>query len=381
MYVTFFWAILLLISKHENNRAKFFLGIFMIIAFLLYLSHAHFFKKIIPTYHFFDSIYIFASLSVYPLYYWYIKLLSVETSYRWSNLKLFIPAVIFALISVIVYQLMSDEERMNYVNEILLGREIDTSNSIKLKIQKISFILSRFVFVIQVLFFLVLGQKLVKRYNNQIANFYSNLESRTILWVNIFFYSFVLTSFLSIVFNIIGRSFFMESPLLLLIPSVIFSVLLFFIGLLGSMQNHTVVDLEQEEKENENIDTKSYNKNKLNDTLLELFKNDAVYKNADLKITQVSEMLNTNRTYISKHINTEYSCTFNDFVNRYRIEESKRLLTDSLLKNYSLNYISEKSGFGSMGSFMRVFRSHVGMTPGQYREKNMVYEKEYQDLE
>lgn len=291
-----------------------------------------------------------------------------------------IPAVFFALISIIVYQFMSNEERLQYVSELLLGKETGKSNSILFNVQKISYIVSRFVFVIQVVYILIKGKILVNRYNNQIANFYSNLENRTILWVNIFLYSFVLTSVLSIVFNIIGRSFFIESPILLLFPSVIFSVLLFFIGLLGYMQNHTVVDLEIEEKESENANTKSYNTNKLNENILELFENDAVYKILDLKITDLSEMLHTNRTYISKHINTEFSCTFNDFVNRYRIEEAKKLLTDDLSKNYSLNYISEKSGFGSMGSFMRVFRDVVGITPGKYRERNAVYNKVNQNL-
>lgn len=275
---------------------------------------------------------------------------------------------------------MSNEERLRYVSELLLGKETGKSNSILFNVQKISYIVSRFVFVIQVVYILIKGKILVNRYNNQIANFYSNLENRTILWVNIFLYSFVLTSVLSIVFNIIGRSFFIESPILLLFPSVIFSVLLFFIGLLGYMQNHTVVDLEIEEKESENANTKSYNTNKLNENILELFENDAVYKILDLKITDLSEMLHTNRTYISKHINTEFSCTFNDFVNRYRIEEAKKLLTDDLSKNYSLNYISEKSGFGSMGSFMRVFRDVVGITPGKYRERNAVYNKVNQNL-
>jgi len=137
------------------------------------------------------------------------------------------------------------------------------------------------------------------------------------------------------------------------------------------MQNHTVIDLEiDEEKNNNDLNSKSYNTVKLNEKLLNLFKDEAIYKNPDLKITQVSELLNTNRTYISKHINTEFSCTFSDFVNRYRIEEAKRLLTSESSKGYSLNYISEKSGFGSMGSFMRVFRDFEGITPGQYRERN-----------
>lgn len=369
MYVTFFWAIVLLISKRENNRARFFLGIFMLVAFFLYLSHAHFFKKSNTTIYIFEPIYIFTSLSVYPLYYWYIKLLSVEPGYRWINLRLLIPAVFFALNSIVLYSLMSAEERQFYASELLQNKKLNNTDSVFINFQNINYLISRIVFFIQVLYFLVKGQKLVKQYNSRIANFYSNLESKSILWVNFFLYSFVLTSIISIVFNIIGRGFFVESPFLLLIPSMIFSVLLFFIGFLGYMQNHTVINMVSEENERENFETKSYNKGKMNEKLLELFVDKSIYKNPELKITDLSELLNTNRTYISKHINTEFSCTFSDFVNQYRVEEAKRLLSSDLSKNYSLNYISEKSGFGSMGSFMRVFRDSQGITPGQYRDR------------
>ena len=370
MYVTLFWAVLLLISRRENNRAKFFLGVFMFVAFLLYLSHSHFFKKAISTFHIFDPVYMFASLSVYPLYYWYIKLLSVETSYKWHNLQLLAPAALFTFTTIVLYLLMSESERQTYFNELMLNRDKHSADSKLISLQKTIYLISRIVFIVQVLYFLIKGNKLINLYSRQIANFYSNLESRSILWVNYILYSMLITAILSIVFNIFGRSFFMESTFFLLIPSLIFSILLFFIGFLGYMQNHTVVDLEIEVKNSEIQRTKNYNSNKLNEKLLDLFVNEAIYKHPDLKITHISEKLHTNRTYISKHINTEFSCTFNDFVNRYRIEEAKRLLVEDSSKSYSLNYISEKSGFGSMGSFMRVFREFEGITPGQFRERN-----------
>lgn len=370
MYVTFFWAVVLLITKQENNRAKYFLGVFMFVAFLLYLSHAIFFQRIISAYRFFDPIYIFCSLSVYPLYYWYIKLLSVETDYCWSNLRLLLPAVVFLMISIVIYHLMSEKERIDYILGFLLKSKTNFSFSNLMQLQKYNYIFSRFIFAIQVIWFLFYGQKLVRSYNKQIANFYSNLENRSILWVNFLLYSLVITSIMSITFNVIGRSFFMGSKTLLIFPSIIFSILLFIIGLLGYMQNHTVVDLETDDRKDKDIVPKNYNTSRLNEKLLDLFVNEAIYKHPDLKITHISEKLHTNRTYISKHINTEFSCTFNDFVNRYRIEESKRLLAEDSSKSYSLNYISEKSGFGSMGSFMRVFRDFEGITPGQFRERN-----------
>jgi AraC-like DNA-binding protein len=372
MYVTFFWAVVLLISKRENNRAKFFLGVFMFVAFLLYLSHAIFFQRNVSAYLIFDPVYNFASLSVYPLYYWYIKLLTVETNYQWKNLHLLTPAFFISIFSFVLYQFMSENERMDYILGFLLKSKTDITYTNLMLIQKYNYIIGRVIFAIQVSLILYFGQKLVRNYNKQISNFYSNLESKSILWVNFILFSLVITSVVSIVFNVIGRSFFMGSKTLLIIPSIIFSVLLFIIGLQGYMQNHSVFDFEQDEQKDKDIVPKSYNSNRLDEKLTELFVKDAIYKNPDLKITHLSEKLHTNRTYISKHINTQYSCTFNDFVNRYRIEEAKRLLSDESSQNFSLNYVSEKSGFGSMGTFMRVFREFEGITPGQFREKNLV---------
>ncbi|KAF0239537.1 MAG: response regulator containing CheY-like receiver domain and AraC-type DNA-binding [Prolixibacteraceae bacterium] len=371
MYVTFFWAVVLLITKREDNRAKFFLGIFMTVAFLLYFSHAVFFQQLESVYTFFDTIYVFAFLSVYPLYYWYIKLLSVETEYKLRNFRLFIPALVLTLISFVLYQLMSDTERADYYMGHFIKSKSDVEFTILMQLQKNNYLVSKLIFAIQIFFFLYYGSRLVKNYHKKIENFYSNLESRSILWVNILLYSMVLTSLMSLVLNIIGRSFFMGSKTFLIFPSLIFSILLFLIGFLGYLQNNTVIDLEfDEEKNNNNLNSKNYNTAKLNEKLLKLFKDVAIYKNPDLKITQVSELLHTNRTYISKHINTQFGCTFSDFVNRYRVEEAKRLLTSESSKGYSLNYISEKAGFGSMGSFMRVFRGFEKITPGQYREKH-----------
>ena len=36
-------------------------------------------------------------------------------------------------------------------------------------------------------------------------------------------------------------------------------------------------------------------------------------------------------------------------------------------KKYTLEYIAEKSGFGSLASFTRVFKNFEGTTPGKFR--------------
>lgn len=385
MYVTGFWALVLLLSSGKKNRAKQFLGFFMILAFGVYFSHALFFQKQLALYLFFDPVYLFSSLSVYPMYYLYIRLLTVESNLKRKNLFLLLPALIFGLASAVVYLLMTATERIDYVQSFLFRiKEVKTESELFI-IQRIIYAGSRIAFMIQIAFFLVMGRKLVLQYNSRIVNFYSSLESKTIVWVNLLLYSFFATSVMSIIFNLLGRSLFLNSILFLLIPSVIFSVLLFFIGFQGYMQNYTVIDLAEDEQVQPELSMKEYNQTQIRGRLIELFDNHQIYKQSDLKITLVSLKLQTNRTYVSNLINTEFNCSFSDFVNNYRIAEAKKLLADSANQNYSLDYVSETSGFGSIHSFIRIFKEREGITPGKFRTKlflneNATYMNDAPDL-
>ena len=315
MYVTFFWSAVLFLTTTANNRAKKFLSFFMLVAFLVYFSHALYFKQYLHGYLIFDSLYTFASLSVYPLYYWYIKLLTIETRYNLNNLKFLAPAAVLSVLCGGVYILMQPEERMAYLHGFLLNNDMEMNTSTLVQIQKTVYYISRFIFATQVIYFVFQGKKLVIQYNKRVANFYSNLESRTIVWVNLLLYSFVATSIMSIVFNILGRQIFLQSLVLLLIPSLIFSVLLFLIGLLGYMQNHTVADIEKYEMQQPEKNLKNYNQTQLKEQILHLFATEKIYLNSDLKITQVSAKLKTNRTYVSNLIHHEFACWFREFVN------------------------------------------------------------------
>lgn len=376
MYVTLFWAVVLLLSKRSTNRAKHFLGVFMILAFFIYLSHAVYFKKHNDVFLYFDPLYNFASLSVYPLYYWYIKLLTVDTHVNLKNLRLLLPALLFGLATLGTYWFMSHQERINYVDGFLFKEPVNTPDTFGIMVQKGVYILSRLTFTVQVVFFLIVGSRLVKRYNSRVANFYANLENRTIAWVNLLLVSFVATSLVSIIFNIIGRAVFFDLPYLLIIPSVIFSSLLFLIGLQGYMQNYTVVNLITDEKQQLDFDLKAFNKELLKKKLLMVFEKDKIYRNSDLKITQVSVQLQTNRTYVSNLINNDFSCSFSEFVNQFRLLEAKDLLANPSTNNLSLYSISESVGFGSLGTFIRVFKECEGITPGRFRDKNMMQTKE-----
>jgi AraC-like DNA-binding protein len=371
MYVTAFWAVVLLMAPKKNNRVKHFLGFFMVAAFWLYFSHTLFFKQQFNAYILIDPFYTFTSLSVYPLYYWYIKLLTSEPEIKIKNLKLLAPAFILSVTTMLLYLIMPANERMDYIIQFLLKKESIGELSALPKLQSRVFILGRLVFTVQVIFFLIYGRRLVIQYNRRISNFYSNLENKSVVWVNYLLYSFVATSLMSIVFNLVGRSVFIEFSGWLLLPSAIFSVLLFFIGFLGFMQNHSVFELHEDEKQEPSMVTTSFITESLKADLLRLFEEDKIYRDPNLKITDVTTKLHTNRTYISRLINQEFDASFSDFVNRYRVEDAKNILRNFPQK-YSLNHVSENAGFGSPSSFNRIFKALTGLTPGQFREINSI---------
>lgn len=368
MYVTAFWAVVFLLSPIKKNRAKHFLGLFMVVAFLLYLSHTLFFKQEFGAYLVMDPVYMFASLAVYPMYYWYIRLLTVEPSLNYRNLLLLLPAFVFSVATVFIYFFMGEAEKMEYLNNYLLHRKPVSELSPLVRIQGIIFILGRLVFAGEVIYCLVFGRKLVIQYNKRVANFYSNLEDKTIVWVKYLLYSFVATSLMSFVFNVIGRSVFIEFSGWLLLPSLIFSVLLFFIGFQGYIQNHSVADLVEDEQTVPVHGLSFWNSEQLKKEVVELFENEKIHRDPHLKITHICNRLKTNRTYISKLINNEFNTTFSEFVNSYRIQEAKTLLSQNPHHKFSLNHVSEAAGFGSLSSFIRIFKEKVGVTPGRYRE-------------
>ena len=85
------------------------------------------------------------------------------------------------------------------------------------------------------------------------------------------------------------------------------------------------------------------------------------YLDPEFRLMDLTKVLPMNRTYLSQFIHAEYGCTFYQFVNRYRIEEAKRLK----LENPDLKAadVSAICGFSSPTVFTRTFISVTGATP------------------
>ncbi len=120
-------------------------------------------------------------------------------------------------------------------------------------------------------------------------------------------------------------------------------------------------------KENINIE----NADEIFAEILRLLEEEKLFTDKDFDINKLANILNTNRTYISKIINSKTGKSFVNLVNSYRVKEAKLMLINESNKNITLNAIGEMAGFKSAPTFYRVFKQETGITPMFYmKNKN-----------
>ena len=98
-----------------------------------------------------------------------------------------------------------------------------------------------------------------------------------------------------------------------------------------------------------------------------LMQNDQVYKNSLFTREKMAELLGTNRTYLSQTINEQTGLTFTHYMNKYRIEEARRILADPQ-DDTPIKAIAADLGFSSVTTFYTLFKAAVQLSPDQYRK-------------
>lgn len=83
-----------------------------------------------------------------------------------------------------------------------------------------------------------------------------------------------------------------------------------------------------------------------------------------LTLENVAEHVHLNPAYFSTVFKQSTGTAFKEYLNMVRIEESKRLLSNT---DYSLIDIAIAVGYDNQSYFSKVFKKHTGLTPKQFR--------------
>lgn len=126
---------------------------------------------------------------------------------------------------------------------------------------------------------------------------------------------------------------------------------------------HAIFKKKYERNYLSNID-----KEMLHKDLLHIMDTDKLYLDPDINLDILSRKLNVTPHQLSQFLNEYCHTRFNHFINKYRIEEAKRILS----QNPEANIISVAYhvGFNSKSTFNKIFKQYTGKTPSDYKSQD-----------
>lgn len=356
IFIPLFWAIVLY-GKSKDNTPRKFLAFFMIAASMLYFGHALYFAKNLELFNWYDSVYSTVSLMIYPMYYIYTRLLTQDIKLDKKTLIHFASALIVGL-SIFVATLAQSKAEMDiYIAQYLKNLLYIPLESKSLIIKKLLYISSRIIYAIQVLVYTILIVKTIRKHHLEIKNTFSNNKYNRMFFGNYLIATILLISLTGIITNIISKENVLQFNNYLIIPSLIYSTLIFIIGYFGNYQNKIPQDLIDElrfskkdfpEKENEIIDN-----------LEEKIKSQKLFIDPELNIKELAILLNTSTNNILHTLTNKHKTTFFDFINKLRVEEIETILSSDE-PNTSMEDLANKSGFCNTLSMQQTFRKKTG---------------------
>ena len=246
---------------------------------------------------------------------------------------------------------------------------------------------------VQTIVYFFLARKELKSYQKSINHLYSETSKINLNWV-----AWLLNGFLLIIISLIIVAvlifFYPEKfNLMVLIVTAILTPYIYFVTLKGIGQP-TLWQM-QPEKRKEKIEKEIIEAERMESfkdekkrqpafkgppelkireliaRIISLMEKDKLYEEPELTLQILSDKLGVPSYQASQAINEGLNRNFYDLINAYRVEEAKRLLLEPKNKNYTILSVGFEAGFNSKTTFHSVFIKFTGLTPTEYREKNI----------
>ena len=122
-------------------------------------------------------------------------------------------------------------------------------------------------------------------------------------------------------------------------------------------------DADDDSAADSNADQDAFSKvqERLDKSLHEVMDVQQLFLDSNLRMTDVTRLLSTNRNYLSRHLKERYHLSYNEYIAHLRIEYAKQYMLQH--PDMLLDAIAEHCGFGTAQSFGRKFKAMEGITP------------------
>lgn len=340
LLVCLFWFVRFAALHRRADAAKRLLTLFFGVCSVLYLCHTLLYfiyggEKLPPP---LEGLWATCSLSVYPIYFLYICLLTARLVTPRQAALILAPGLIVAAAVFVWHNETTDALRQA-------------------------------VTALQVLGVVVFGYRRLHAFDRKLTELYAETEDKNVLSIRILLIAVMLISLNSFVLNVLGREFVLASQELILFAALPFSVLFFVLGHIGYHRSFSVEQFMADNPEEPLPDAPAENK-ELGVKIETLMVTQAYYLRQNVTLTDVAREVGSCRTYVSNYINKEQHCSFSDYVNRLRIEHAKMVMLqhDRHGSESKISAIATSVGFSGEQAFYRNFRKFTGMTPNAWLE-------------
>ena len=361
-----FCFLLLCLTIDRNKRSTLFLALFLFAHALIPINELVMWgaefkmtaRDLFPSLYFFPMVayYIDGAL----LYLCFKALVFKDFSLTKIDLFHFIPLMAYITFIGLVFYSKPQDIRLEMIN----------SESF---VYSASYVYMEFLSKLIRVFYAIACFSLISRYSSRLQDTNSNMEKVHLSWLRALVIGFLLV---------------MVSEAILVAAKIIniytnFSFSLFVnIGLTGYYITFALVNLlvftavryfGAFEQVNEIKITKKVRDERFFQPELALSVDDAIrggqiYMDPDITLDKLAESLKILPRDLSSLINRHFGVNFYEFINRYRIEEAKRMLTSEKYRATTITDIYLKVGFNSKSVFYTFFKKLEGMTPSQCRQ-------------
>lgn len=230
--------------------------------------------------------------------------------------------------------------------------------------------------------YLVASTVILRKYKASVKNFYSSAEESRLNWIYI-------TNFISIFLYVIDTS---ASLILIkngyeintyMVITLAIAFIVYWISIYGLNQKNLLLEIREEDAPSITVEKPvsdhkeifvAQNSFKLEDyeekyhRIVAFVNETKIYKDKEINLFTIANLLQMPYREVSNVINKFANKNFNLFLNEFRVEEAKSLITDDDSDKYTLTWIAEEVGFNSRSTFFAAFKSITGMTPAEFKK-------------
>tara|TARA_R110002073_G_scaffold103234_2_gene233705 strand:+ start:2173 stop:3402 length:1230 start_codon:yes stop_codon:yes gene_type:complete len=230
-------------------------------------------------------------------------------------------------------------------------------------------------------------------YHKKIKNDYSYIEVIRFKWLENFTWMFFINNFLILLISLTYSFWEMNNIEILYLTVYISIVISLFYLCYNGIRQYSLVEYENSlnlnRTKSKNLVTsrklkkepllskyKSSSLSKeemdaLSKQIKELFEVEEIYLEPQLKMDEIVKQLQSTTHKVSQTINSKTGKSFYDYVNQYRVEHFKKLLSNPDNRKYTVLALGIESGFNSKASLNRIFKQHTGISPKEFQKKSL----------